>query len=117
MRWYHNTILANPRFMLQSRTGGRPWQALNNLLLVGKQTAGKPQEGAEYGGNFAGDPHFVKPGDFGLQTDSPAVDAGTPLPADWPDPLRQLEKGKPDAGAIPLGAERLKVGRHGRLSF
>lgn len=117
MRWYHNTILANPRFMLQSRTGGRPWQAFNNLLLVGKQTEGKPQEGAEYGGNFAGDPHFVKPGDFRLQPGSPAVDAGAPLPADWSDPLRRLEKGKPDAGAIPLGAERLKVGRHGRLSF
>ena len=45
------------------------------------------------------------------------IDAGVPIPGDWPDPLRVQEKGKPDAGAIPLGAKPLKVGRHGRLSF
>jgi len=117
MRWYHNTILANPRFILSSRTGGRPWQVFNNILLVGSQTEGKPQEGAAWGGNVAGDPNFVKAGDFRLRPGSPAVDAGVTIPNDWSDPLRNLEKGKPDAGAVPLGGEPLKVGRHGRLSF
>ncbi len=115
MRWYHNTILANPRFILSSRTGGRPWQVFNNLLLVGKQTAGKPQEGAAWGGNFAGEPNFAKQGDFCLQSRSKAIDAGVPIPNDWSDPLRAQEKGAPDA--IPLGSGPLKVGRQGRLSF
>lgn len=117
MRWYHNTILANARFILSSRTGGRPWQVFNNLMLVGKQTEGKPQDGAAWGGNFAGDPNFANVGDFHLQAGSSAVDAGVPVPQDWPDPMRNNEKGKPDAGAIPLGGEPLRVGRHGRFSF
>ncbi len=89
----------------------------NNLLLVGKQTAGKPQEGAAWGGNFAGEPNFAKQGDFRLQSRSKAIDAGVPIPNDWSDPLRAQEKGAPDAGAIPLGSGPLKVGRQGRLSF
>jgi hypothetical protein len=117
MRWYHNTILANPRFILSSRTGGRPWQVFNNLLLVGNRTEGKPQDGAAWGGNIAGDPNFAKPEDFRLPPGSQAIDAGVPIPNDWPDPLRSQDKGNPDAGAIPLGGAPLKVGRHGRLSF
>ena len=117
MRWYHNTILANPRFILSSRTGGRPWQVFNNLLLMGKATSGKPQEGAEWGGNFAGESAFSKPGDFRLLSGSKAIDAGEPLPKDWFDPLRSQERGKPDAGAFPAGSGRFKVGRHGRLEF
>lgn len=117
MRWYHNTILANPRFILSSRTGGRPWQVFNNLLLMGSATSGKPQEGAEWGGNHASDSGFAGPGDFRLPAGSPAIDSAVPLPDDWFDPLRDKEQGKPDAGAIPSGAQRLKVGRFGRLSF
>lgn len=44
-------------------------------------------------------------------------DAGEPIPSDWPDPLRNKDSGKPDAGAIPRNGEPLKVGRFGRLSF
>lgn len=116
MRWYHNTILANPRFILSARTGGRPWQVFNNLLLMGKVAAGKPQEGAEWRGNVANDPGFA-PGDFRLPAGSPAIDAGVALPAEWSDPLREPQNGKPDAGALPLGSGRLKVGRHGRMEF
>lgn len=116
MRWYHNTILANPRSLLSSRTGGRPWMVFNNLLLMGKVTAGKPQDGAEWSGNVATDPEFT-PGDFRLPADASAIDAGTPLPEDWPDPLRDKENGKPDAGAVPSGGARLQVGRYGRLEF
>lgn len=117
MRWYHNTILANPRFILSSRTAGRPWQVYNNLLLMGKTTSGKPQEGAAWGGNVAHEPAFSQPGDFRLPAGCAAIDAGVNLPPDWSDPLRDQEQGKPDAGAIPTGSGRLKVGRHGRLEF
>ena len=48
--------------------------------------------------------------DVRLRPDSPAVDAGLELPAGWPDPLRKLDKGKPDLGALPLGADPLRVG-------
>ena len=48
--------------------------------------------------------------DLRLQKDSPAIDAGVELPAEWPDPLRKQDKGKPDMGALPLGSEPLRVG-------
>lgn len=119
MRWYHNTILANPGnlFDLRHLEPGQPWQVYNNLVLVGKTTSGKPQQRAEWGGNYAGDPRFTKLGEFQLAPDSPAIDAGVPLPGEWPDPLRDQQKGKPDAGAIPSNSPPLKIGRHGRLSF
>ena len=34
-----------------------------------------------------------------------------PAPAEWPDPLRKEDRGKPDVGALPLGAAPLRVGR------
>lgn len=63
------------------------------------------------------DPQFMQvskdwrvPADVRLKPGSPAIDAGVDLPSDWPDPLRGLDKGKPDIGALPLGAEPLQVG-------
>jgi hypothetical protein len=41
--------------------------------------------------------------DFHLQAGSPAIDAGFEIPAGWPDPLRPLDSGPPDVGAIPFG--------------
>lgn len=119
MRWYHNTILANPRnlFSLRNLKLEQKWEVFNNLALLGKATSGKPQEGAAWGGNVAGDPGFPKPGEFRLPPGSSAIDGGVPLPKDWFDPLRKHEKGKPDAGAIPSGGKPLQVGRNGRLSF
>jgi hypothetical protein len=38
------------------------------------------------------------------------------LPADWPDPVRAADAGKPDAGALPLGARPWHIGVRGRLS-
>jgi hypothetical protein len=38
------------------------------------------------------------------------------LPKEWPDPLRSNDKGKPDLGVVPLGAEAARVGVRGRLS-
>jgi hypothetical protein len=67
---------------------------------------------------LAADPAFVSaspdpaaPNDYRLKPGSPAIDAGAELPAEWPDPLREKDKGKPDVGAFPLGVEPLQVGR------
>jgi uncharacterized protein (TIGR03067 family) len=63
------------------------------------------------------DPKFVslggagtQPPDLRLRKDSPAIDAGVALPADWPDPFRKQDEGRPDLGALPLGAEPSLVG-------
>lgn len=63
------------------------------------------------------DPKFVRftadwrlPVDLRLQSDSPAIDAGSELPKDWPDPLRDQDRGKPDIGALPFGAPPFQVG-------
>lgn len=78
----------------------------------------KKQYAAGWGAHdqFA-DPQFVKldvaahrQADVRLQTSSPAKDAGVPIPAEWPDPLRENDAAKPDLGAIPLGGEPLRVG-------
>ena len=68
------------------------------------------------------DPKFVRlasdratPADLRLEPDSPAVDAGLPLASRWPDPLRDADRGRPDIGALPLGAEPWGVGVDGRV--
>jgi hypothetical protein len=66
------------------------------------------------GDRFA-DPLFVSLADGAkldvrLREGSPATDGGVEVPADWPDPLRKLDRGKPDVGAMPLGAGPLRVG-------
>jgi hypothetical protein len=55
------------------------------------------------------DPRFMAftedwrdPTDFRLRADSPAIDAGVELPASWPDPFRELDRGAPDIGAFPF---------------
>ncbi len=65
-----------------------------------------------------GDPLFVEFAvdwkaklDPRLQAKSPAIDAGVELPGAWPDPLRRGDKGKPDLGALPLGAELFGAGK------
>jgi hypothetical protein len=67
---------------------------------------------------LAADPRFVKLGvaptatdDYRLHMGSPAVAAGVALPPDCPDPCRALAKGRPDIGALPLGAPPFRVGR------
>ncbi len=70
------------------------------------------------------DPKFVRlpadwttAADLRLQANSPAVNSGLPLPADWPDPLREVDKDLPDIGAIPLGTEPSNIGVDGRRSL
>jgi hypothetical protein len=64
------------------------------------------------------DPRFVKElTDLRLQKTSPAIDAGQPIPSAWPDPLRDMDKGPPDIGALPHGSEPWGVGIEGRLGL
>jgi hypothetical protein len=53
--------------------------------------------------------------DLRLSKDSAAIDAGLTLPGDWPDPLRAADRGQPDIGAIPHGADAWGVGVDGRV--
>jgi hypothetical protein len=68
------------------------------------------------------DPKFARyspqggPEDLSLTPDSPAIDAGVPVPAEWPDPLRAADKGRPDIGAVPLGCKPWRIGIFGRLT-
>lgn len=76
--------------------------------------ASKKQYPPGWGANDrVADPQFVSldANDFRLQRGSPAIDAGIGIPSEWPDPLRESDKGRPDLGAFPIGAEKLRVGR------
>jgi hypothetical protein len=53
--------------------------------------------------------------DLRLKPDSPAHNAGQPVPAAWPDPLRQSDQSTPDIGAVPAGVDPWKVGVDGRI--
>jgi hypothetical protein len=72
-----------------------------------------------------GDPRFVgslnddaNPVDVRIQKGSAAAKAGVPIPADWPDPLRDEKKSDhPDAGALPLGAKPWGIGVDARLNL
>ena len=48
--------------------------------------------------------------DYRLKSRSPAINAGVPLPKDWPDSLVEVDKGKPDIGALPHGSTMFHVG-------
>ncbi|MCI0685513.1 MAG: hypothetical protein L0Y71_25710 [Gemmataceae bacterium] len=72
----------------------------------------------------AADPRFVRPpapgsldADLRLQAGSPAINAGLSLPADWPDPLREADKGSPDIGALPHLVPTWGVGVEGRIGL
>lgn len=68
------------------------------------------------------DPKFVRltsdaaqAPDLRLQADSPGVNTGLALPAEWPDPLRTADIDRPDIGALPLGTPAWNVGVDGRI--
>jgi hypothetical protein len=42
--------------------------------------------------------------DVHLAAGSPLIDAGVPIPAEWPDPAREQDAGPPDIGAFPFKA-------------
>ena len=53
--------------------------------------------------------------DVSLANDSPAIDAGVPIPEGWLDPFREDGAGKPDIGALPSGKTMWNVGVRGRI--
>ncbi|GEM_PF-292055 len=55
--------------------------------------------------------------DVRLTAGSPARDAGVTLATDWPDPLGRVDSGRPDIGAVPIGADVSTVGINGRLDI
>lgn len=68
------------------------------------------------------DPKFVRltfdagqSSDLRLQADSPAINTGVAVPAEWPDPLRSSDADQPDVGAVPFGADAWSVGVDGRF--
>lgn len=68
------------------------------------------------------DPKFLsfggtQPEDVRLQPGSPAVNGGLEIPQDWPDVLRQADKGEPDIGAVPLGTQPWRIGVDGRMTM
>ncbi|HEV7403510.1 MAG TPA: hypothetical protein VGO11_11305, partial [Chthoniobacteraceae bacterium] len=99
-----------------SKPAGDLWAKLRSspLLAASKQHYAPGWAAAD----LHADPRFVRfdadarqPADVRLQKDSPAIDAGVAIPAEWPDPLRASDPGKPDLGALPAGAEMFEVGR------
>ncbi|MDX1948702.1 MAG: hypothetical protein SFU86_25160 [Pirellulaceae bacterium] len=44
--------------------------------------------------------------DYRPAVGSALLDAGVAIPAEWPDPYRQLDAGKPDIGALPLAGTK-----------
>ena len=70
------------------------------------------------------DPRFVRlteddlaNTDLRLQPGSPAIDAGVPVPAEWPDPVRSADPGAPDIGALPHDTEPWRIGVDGRFDL
>jgi len=59
---------------------------------------------------LAFDPAAKAEEDFRLEAKSPAIDAGVAIPQEWPDVLREVDAGRPDIGALPLGVGPLRVG-------
>ncbi len=69
------------------------------------------------------DPKFARlsatPGesqDLTPAPDSAAINGGVSVPESWPDPLRAVDAGKPDIGAVPGGATLWRVGVRGRYN-
>jgi hypothetical protein len=69
--------------------------------------------------SVAADPRFLKVSpdwpeqlDLRLNPASPAVNAGAPLPVEWPDSRRGQDPGRPDIGSLPLRSKPFAVGRN-----
>lgn len=98
---YHNTFVACPRavYLHPAKEGNR---VQNNLLVAGRiEDDGR---GSVISNNFSAEPRFLNAaaGDFRLQPDSPAIDAGNRIPlvaTDFAGTARPQESA-PDCGAF-----------------
>jgi len=85
--------------------------------------AAQAKHGSGWEGNsFVADPRFAAfdstasaKNDYSLLKESPATGKGIVLPSELVDPLRPTNGGRPDIGALPLGAEAPAFGRNGRI--
>jgi hypothetical protein len=74
--------------------------------------------------SFVANPHFMlfdaaetARNDYRLKKDSPASGKGVVLPKELPDMLRPEKQARPDIGALPVGSEPMRFGRHGRIAL
>ncbi len=95
-------------------------ECIRNIPASGEEREKHPQG---YSANsLAADPRCVSLGikladnDYRLREDSPAAGSGVVLPRGWSDPLRPGDGARPDIGALPRGAEPLRVGIRGRIT-
>lgn len=109
-----NNIFAQPDGAVGTVFLGGDLIADGNLSWSSTSTATHPKYPAGSGANdvFA-DPKFVafdprSPIDIRLRKDSPAIDAGVPLPEGWPDSLG--DRGPRDIGALPAGSGPFMAG-------
>jgi len=72
--------------------------------------------------DLVADPKFIKFAEDGpdgcdlrLARGSPAINAGVPIPARWPDAARAADADQPDIGAIPFGGMAWAIGVDGRI--
>lgn len=86
----------------QSRTSYPPGWSASDLWVDPKLMA------------YSTDPRGAT--DVRLAAGSPAIDSGVAIPVEWPDPLRAVDAGAPDRGAIPVGTKTWRVGVNGRMT-
>jgi hypothetical protein len=112
-RWVYNNIHMqlerNPNNVIDPQGGFFAATTNIHFSIAGVSAGGYPA------GDIYADPKIVGPfvgygepakvpwADFRLSAGSPAIDAGTTIPPEWPDPLRNLDAGAPDIGALPYG--------------
>jgi hypothetical protein len=107
---YHNTVLSKSAGAVYGARG-EPWYVLNNIIRAGQRPQKEAPAKAVITGNLGGD---ISLNDrFQPEAGSKAIDAGEPVPVEWPDPVRDQDKGRPDIGAVPAGAKAWQMGRTG----
>ncbi|MFW6038923.1 MAG: hypothetical protein ACOC9P_00420 [bacterium] len=120
----------NNFFVYLEKIPGRVFERDENVLTAAGnvfaqltdpgQVSGRLRQKLESIGRIVEDPAFAgmttdpsEAADYALRSDSGAVNAGVSIPEDWADPLREHDRGQPDAGALPAGVEMWGVGPAG----
>lgn len=126
-RLFNNACVNFARLMIPAAPGGTNVDCTvgGNLYWSpgtdapkGAQELARLQPGLPATNSLVADPRFVAASadpaaanDYRPADGSPAVNAGLDLPPEWEDPLRAADAGRPDIGALPLGAPAFTAGR------